>query len=125
MLLQMMTLEEIARQSGWILEQSGSGPTVEYFFGKDDLRIVLRWRGSGSVSITWHNREVPWGVPLRQWCPQCYPPTKEAYVEGLLPLVTEKECKRRIEIGLRGRVTGAEKTLHAAQEALAAFLKGT
>lgn len=120
-----LTLANVAKKHGWTFEQTGTLSTVMYIFEKDKRRVTFTRQGLyGKLTVQWGNHVVPWTSAFEHDGTKYRASTtpREAYADVLLGLVTEEECKRRIEERLRQHVADAEADLAMQQSALATFL---
>jgi hypothetical protein len=124
------TLTDIARKHGWTFQQTGAFSSTEYAFQKGNLYVAFSRQGRGyrgMLTVRWREYLVPWEPNFTDSGTKYHSKStpKEVYADALLGLVTEEDCKRRIEEQLRQRVSDAENELRQHQGTLAMFLEAT
>ena len=112
-----MTLEEIAKQNGWTLHIASDR---SYQFRKGNLAVTFSRRGHGWLEVKWRGYRVPWDSRVGNV--RLYSNTREEYAAALLPLVTEAEAKRLVELSMRGDVENKSISLQNSKDSLEKFL---
>jgi len=113
-----MTIEEIAKQNGWTLRIASDR---SYQFRKGNLAVTFSRRGHGRLEVKWRGYRVPWDSRIGDNI-RLYNSTREVYAEALLPLVTEAEAKRLVELSMRGDVENKSISLQNSKDSLEKFL---